>query len=220
MGQKVAHRDAVVLASSHSDDLEAAIAPLVAEVGFELVTLEAVASSHTLRLFIDHPAGPAEADRGGVQGGISVEHCAAVSRRVSDWLDAEVAPADAGRPDLVAGSAADADTADERRPPAFWRHTDYTLEVSSPGLDRPLCRPAHFQRFVGAEVALQTHTPVGDGSSRRITGRLAAAADNADGDITLETEAGAFQIAYPRITRARLVPDLGPHAAKEPRRGR
>ena len=180
--------------------------PLVAEAGFEVLTLEADPARHTLRLFIDKvgaSVGPPTASEPDAEGGISVEDCARVSRLVSDWLDGDEACAPPGE-----------------RAGDFWREGDYTLEVSSPGLDRPLCRPAHFCRFVGAEVALHAHPPVGDGSRRRVTGRLVAAAATADGDITLETEAGAVAIAYPRITRARLVPDLGPRAAKEPRHGR
>ena len=51
----------------------------------------------------------------------------------------------------------------------------YTLEVSSPGLERPLRTPSHFQRFVGADVAVKTKADVeGD---RRVEGTLESADD-------------------------------------------
>jgi ribosome maturation factor RimP len=52
----------------------------------------------------------------------------------------------------------------------------YTLEVSSPGLERPLRTPAHFQRFVGADIAVKTKADVeGD---RRVEGTLESADDD------------------------------------------
>jgi len=59
----------------------------------------------------------------------------------------------------------------------------YLLEVSSPGLDRPLLRPADYQRFVGSLVKLKTRDPV-DGS-RHLEGRLQSFED---GKITLTIE--------------------------------
>ena len=51
----------------------------------------------------------------------------------------------------------------------------YTLEVSSPGLERPLRTPAHFQRFVGSDIAVKTKADVeGD---RRVEGKLESADD-------------------------------------------
>jgi ribosome maturation factor RimP len=75
----------------------------------------------------------------------------------------------------------------------------YTLEVSSPGLERPLRTPAHFQRFVRATVAVKTLPGVvGD---RRIEGILESADADADGSIVVNGRS----IAYADIDRARTV---------------
>jgi len=79
----------------------------------------------------------------------------------------------------------------------------YDLEVSSPGIERPLHTPAQFARFVGSQVKVKTAAPV-DGAQVH-AGRLAAADD--DG-ITVEPAEGlARHIAYADITSARTVAD-------------
>ncbi len=78
----------------------------------------------------------------------------------------------------------------------------YALEVSSPGIDRPLVRPAHFRRFVGREVTVQTTEPV-DGR-RRFKGGLTAAGDS---DIEIDQDGTAVRIPYAAIQRSRLVAD-------------
>lgn len=83
----------------------------------------------------------------------------------------------------------------------------YVLEVSSPGVERPLRTPAQFRRAVGSRVAVRTHPSV-DGP-RRIEGTLDAADD--DG-IVVDGRA----LSYADIERARTVFVWGP----EPRRGR
>jgi ribosome maturation factor RimP len=79
--------------------------------------------------------------------------------------------------------------------------TAYTLEVSSPGLDRVLRTPAHFQRFVGQRVRLELHNPR-DGR-RRYTGRLEAL--NAEG-IELNVDGAMVSVPFAEIGRARLAP--------------
>jgi ribosome maturation factor RimP len=75
----------------------------------------------------------------------------------------------------------------------------YALEVSSPGIDRPLTRPAHYQRFVGREVAVTTSKPI-DGR-RNFRGGLRAAGEQ---DIELDQDGQAVRIPYARIRRSRL----------------
>lgn len=83
---------------------------------------------------------------------------------------------------------------------------DYTLEVSSPGLERPLRTPAQFVRAVGSSVAVKT-VP-GTAGDRRIQGRLESADDTA---ITVvETGGAVHRVAYDRIERARTVFEWGP----------
>src|SRR5208283_5571207 len=77
-------------------------------------------------------------------GGVTHEDCANFSREVSTIFDVE---------DAVPGSS-------------------YVLEVSSPGLDRKLSRPADFERFTGSVVKLMTRDPVN--GNRHFEGRLAA----------------------------------------------
>ena len=142
----------------------------VAALGYELVELEfhAHRGGGLLRLYIDRP-GSSEAD------GVTVDDCAAVSRRVSEVLDAT---------DTV--------------------RAEYTLEVSSPGSDRPLRTPAHFERFVGSRVHVETALPR-DGR-RRWTGRLGAA--DAQG-IALEVDGETVTLGFGEIRTARLVPEYG-----------
>jgi len=84
----------------------------------------------------------------------------------------------------------------------------YTLEVSSPGLERPLRTPAHFQRAIGSKVRIKTR-PGADGE-RRVEGLLRAADD--DGvTVTLDAPAtGERQVRYDDIERARTVFEWGP----------
>ena len=91
----------------------------------------------------------------------------------------------------------------------------YTLEVSSPGLERPLRTPDHFQRAAGSEVKVKTR-PDFDGP-RRLTGVLEAVAD--DG-VDLRAEDGQVShIAFEHLASARTVFEWGPgHRQLENRR--
>jgi len=74
----------------------------------------------------------------------------------------------------------------------------YTLEVSSPGLDRPLRRPRDFERYVGEVATIKTRPREGRSA---YTGRITAA----DGDsVTLDVDGHDYTIAYDDITKARL----------------
>lgn len=104
--------------------------------------------------------------------GVSVDDCAEVSHQLSAILDVE---------DPIPGS--------------------YTLEVSSPGLDRPLLTPEDFRRFRGEVVRLRTLAPV-DGR-RNFKGVIVeVAADH----VVLEADSERFDLAFDVIERARLVP--------------
>ncbi len=74
----------------------------------------------------------------------------------------------------------------------------YTLEVSSPGIDRPLCKIGHFERYVG-ETAVIKALPQ-DGRSNW-TGTIVKAGNNV---VTLEVEDTAVEIPFETIRRARL----------------
>ena len=79
--------------------------------------------------------------------------------------------------------------------------TAYTLEVSSPGLDRVLRTPAHFQRFVGERIWLELRGA--REGRRRYTGRLAAL--DAEG-IEMNVDGATVRVSFADIGRARLAP--------------
>jgi ribosome maturation factor RimP len=85
----------------------------------------------------------------------------------------------------------------------------YTLEVSSPGLERPLRTPVHFLRAVGQKVAVRTQPGVE--GERRVTGLLTAA-DDTGIVVTTESKDGpvARKFGYDEIERARTVFEWGP----------
>ena len=102
---------------------------------------------------------------------MTVEHCAAISRAVSAILDVA---------DPIAGA--------------------YRLEVTSPGLDRPLTRRADFERFRGFEARVETEVPIE--GRRRFRGRLLGV----EGDqLRLQLEDGEQAIPYAGIKKAKLV---------------
>jgi ribosome maturation factor RimP len=95
----------------------------------------------------------------------------------------------------------------------------YTLEVSSPGVERPLRTPQHFVRAVGETVTIRTTT--GSQGERRVTGRVASA--DPDGFI-LEGDdlpAGGRRFSYAEVERARTVFQWGgqPRPSDGRRRG-
>jgi len=109
------------------------------------------------------------------EGGVTLDDCARISRQLSVQLDVE-------------------DPIEER----------YTLEVSSPGLDRPLFSDGDFARFSGRKIRLSTHVPLE--GRRNYQGRLDGIVD---GSVRLTLEDGR-QVAIPRdqVAKARLEIEL------------
>jgi len=106
--------------------------------------------------------------------GISVEDCERVSRAVSSVLDeADPIP------------------------------NEYTLEVSSPGLDRVLRTHAHFARFAGERVKVEMVQPIG--GRKRFQGLLQNVGES---EITLEMDGGTVSLPIDEIHRARVVPQV------------
>ena len=151
------------------------LAPTVASLGVELMGAEYLPSpgGAVLRLYIDVPADDVSIDADGQPRSVTIEECEAVSREVSAQLDVE---------DPISGN--------------------YTLEVSSPGIDRPLFTAAHYQRFVG-EVAKVTLRLPQDGR-RRLQGRIERVED---GTVVLLLDGNEFAVSVDNIDKARLVPD-------------
>jgi len=77
----------------------------------------------------------------------------------------------------------------------------YALEVSSPGTERPLTKPAHFRRFVGSRARVRTRDAREGHHS--FTGELVGASE---AEITLAAETGVVTIPYQEIVRSNLVP--------------
>ena len=107
------------------------------------------------------------------EGGVDINDCVTVNRGISDLLDVE---------DIISGK--------------------YDLEVSSPGLDRPLRREADFIRFAGHEARVRTFEPI-DGR-RNFRGRIGAADD---GIVELGIDGTTFRVPVAAMERANLVVD-------------
>ena len=106
--------------------------------------------------------------------GIGIEDCEAVSREVSALLDVE---------DPIPG--------------------EYNLEVSSPGIDRPLFGAAQFARHLGEQAKLSLRIPQ-DGR-RRLQGRIARVEG---GTVVIAEDKAEYAVAEANIEKARLVPDF------------
>jgi ribosome maturation factor RimP len=86
----------------------------------------------------------------------------------------------------------------------------YSLEVSSPGTERPLTKPNHFRRFVGRRARVRTREPrvaptkgaTVERRAKSFTGELVGATDN---EITLAADGGVIAIPYSEIRRSNLV---------------
>jgi len=80
----------------------------------------------------------------------------------------------------------------------------WSLEVSSPGIDRPLTKPEHFRRYLGRKVKVRTQEPIE--GRRNFTGTLT----DADGEsLALDADGAPVRIPLAGIRRSNLIPDLG-----------
>ncbi len=77
----------------------------------------------------------------------------------------------------------------------------YSLEVSSPGQDRPLTKPQHFRSFLGRRARLRLRKAAE--GHRSLTGELVGASDR---DVTIASSGGLVTIPYEQIARSNLVP--------------
>ena len=80
---------------------------------------------------------------------------------------------------------------------------DWGLEVSSPGLDRPLTKLEHFERFAGSRVRVRVRRAIED--QKNFTGLLVAADEHA---VSIEDESGVHLIPHQQVHRANLVPEF------------
>jgi ribosome maturation factor RimP len=78
----------------------------------------------------------------------------------------------------------------------------WSLEVSSPGADRPLTKPEHFHRFMGRRVRVRTREAIE--GQRSFTGTLTGADE---GGVRIKAGEGEVEIPLSRIRRSNLIPD-------------
>lgn len=81
----------------------------------------------------------------------------------------------------------------------------FHLEVSSPGLDRPLITPAHYRRFLGRHIRIKLHNALA--GRRNFTGELKSISDN-DGQIQILVDGQTIELSFANIEKANLIPDL------------
>jgi ribosome maturation factor RimP len=162
---------------------------VAASSGLEVVDLEFLGggSARMLRVFLDKPAVGTES--GAAQTGVTHEDCANFSREFGTILDVE---------DVIPGAS-------------------YTLEVSSPGLDRRLTKAADFARFVGSRIKLMTRQPVNN--NRHFEGRLEKFEnDRLTLDLSVAShksrkkmgaDAGKkIEVEFANVEKANLVPEI------------
>lgn len=111
---------------------------------------------------------------------VTVDDCEAVSRQVSAMLDVN---------DPITGR--------------------YTLEVSSPGLDRPLYTPQQFARFIGQSAKIEVNLAIA--GRRRFQGPILAVEGE---EVVLEQDGTPVRITHANIHKAKLVPQYDEPAAK------
>ncbi|WP_408635803.1 ribosome maturation factor RimP [Paraneptunicella aestuarii] len=104
--------------------------------------------------------------------GITVDDCADVSHQVSAVLDVE---------DPIT--------------------TEYNLEVSSPGMDRPLFKEQHYQAIVGQEAAIRLRVPMGN--RRNFKGEILAVEN---GIVKIQVDGEVFELVFSNIEKGNLVP--------------
>jgi len=144
------------------------IEPIVEEEGLELLEIELIQQrgDWVLRIYMDR------------EGGVNLDDCERVSRRVSPVLDVE---------DLIPHR--------------------YTLEVSSPGIPRPLRKASDFERFSGQPARIEM--AVSSTLRKRYSGELAGVSSGFKPEVMLKLENGEIaHLPIEHIKRARLMMDL------------
>jgi ribosome maturation factor RimP len=155
------------------------IEPVLQSTGFELVDLRFVLEQGgwVLRVQVDLPLAQVTDTAQVPSERVSLADCENLSRELSAVLDVE-----------------------DPIPQA------YHLEISSPGIDRPLRTPAHFAHFAGSEakIALAVPLHLEGGERRNFKGVLRGVADD---QVAIECDGQTFQLPIADIDHAKLIPD-------------
>ena len=170
--------------SGKANEISALLAPTVEALGLELLGVEYLPAPGGALLRLYIDVPEGATDAVGEPRSVGIDDCESVSREVSAQLDVA---------DPISGH--------------------YTLEVSSPGVDRPLFTAAQFARFAGEEAKAMLRLPQ-DGR-RRLQGKIL----RVEGDtVVFDVDGGEFAVSVDNIEKAKLVPDwvaLGLAPAKD-----
>jgi ribosome maturation factor RimP len=186
--------------SEAPEALVAAIEPVLGALGLSLYDLELVGTagkSRALRVLVDRPVDRAATDLAATEGDgeaatpLDLDTITEATRVVSSELD---------RIEAAGGPAA-----------AVLR-SQYTLEVSSPGLERPLRRPEHWRGAVGAEASVKSSVPAADGAAGETVRRHGVVLAVTDDGVDLEFDGAREHVAYTDIVQARTVFEWGAQA--------
>jgi ribosome maturation factor RimP len=162
------------------DRVRALAAPVCEQAGVDLVDVvwTTEGGARTLRVTIERVAkdGSGPSPDSAVGWGVTLDDCADVSRQLSDVLDSN---------DAVPGR--------------------YNLEVSSPGIERPLATLEDFRRFTGFLAKAKLRRPAPDGQ-RVLRGRLEAATDAAT--VTMRVDGKAITVPIADVVTAHLVYEM------------
>jgi ribosome maturation factor RimP len=168
------------------DEVINLVSRVIEPAGFECIEAEWVGSEQILRLYVDRlPSNvltvvPVVVDdkRADSTAGIDLEGCVAVSRMLVEFEELDA---------LISGA--------------------YTLEVSSPGIERPLRSRKHFEQYIGNTVQVKLadkNLPRRNGMGRLID---VSGDDDSDARVTVETEQGPWTFPLGSLQRASLVYD-------------
>jgi ribosome maturation factor RimP len=160
------------------EELKEKLLPLVKEENLELVDLEFSPSRFRalLRIYVDKPASECK-----VRRGVTIDECANLSRKISDFLDME---------DLIP-----------------YR---YNLEVSSPGLERPLIKKEDFVRRVGEKVRVFLDEPIDGkmemvGEIKKFQEETLYLSTKPEGANRVEGEDEEKAVPFSKVTKAKII---------------
>jgi ribosome maturation factor RimP len=148
--------------------LEALVAPIIANLGYELVRVQMNGreGAQTLQIMAEDPA----------TGQLTLAQCSEISRALDEPLD---------EADPIEG--------------------EYALEVSSPGIDRPLTRPADWTRWAGHDVRLKLSAPLADGAQAGRVALKGAIVGFDDAGVQLDVGGSRVTLPLGQVASAKLV---------------
>jgi ribosome maturation factor RimP len=173
------------------DRISALLEPIAADKGYDVeeLTVTASGTENLVKLVVDR------------DGGASLDDLATLSRTISEVLD--------GPPDPDGGTDDHAASAD-----VLAAFNTYTLEVTSPGIDRPLTAPRHWRRAIGRKVVVDL---VGE-PPERVAGRIGVLDDD-ERHVSVVIKSGRGLIVRPvelsAVRKAFVQVDFGEPAAAE-----